>query len=526
MKRSFLPLLLLALAFGVTAAQTPSKAAQTSKATAAPAAPPKFGANQEIKAHRLRAHLEFIADDLLEGRNTPSRGLDIAALYIAAQLRLWGVEPGAENGSYFQNISTTVPKLDEANTTLTIGSVTLKAGKDFDAYLPAATVQGAIEYVGFGFRAPSRGIDPYAGRDVKDKILLVISGLPKGLPAEDVYGGKIPDVEDPTRAATKLGARALLIIGPESGGATLSIGGGVPNVLLRDSAAEAILAGSGLTVDEMRRRIREQDPGASVSISPNRSASLSIAGTQQKLTYRNVVGIVRGTDPKLKSEFVAFGAHYDHVGTYGEGPGDHIWNGADDDGSGTVSVMEIAHAFAVGPKPKRSLLFVWHAGEEKGLWGSAHFAEHPTVPIDKIVTQLNIDMVGRSKAPGDTKPANKDLADGNSIYVIGSRMLSDDLGNTVASVNKDLLNLRLDYKYDDPKDPEQFYYRSDHYNYAQKGIPIAFFFNGVHEDYHQPGDEVWKIDFQRMERVGRTIYAIGWQIANNPARPKVNKPGK
>jgi Zn-dependent M28 family amino/carboxypeptidase len=212
------------------------------------------------------------------------------------------------------------------------------------------------------------------------------------------------------------------------------------------------------------------------------------------------------------------------VGKRGDGPGDTIWNGADDDGSGTVAILEIAHAFATGLRPKRSTLFVWHAGEEKGLWGSDYFVEHPTVPLKNIVTQLNIDMIGRSRAPGDTKPANANLADGNSIYVIGSRRLSDELADTIVAVNKNMLKLNLDYKYDDPKDPEHFYERSDHYNYARKGIPIAFFFNGVHEDYHGAGDEVSKIDFVRMEKVTRTVYGIGWTVANTNARPKVNKP--
>lgn len=348
MKRYFtLPLLAFVL-LPTAIAQAPKSAIQP------PAAAPKFGSYETVTGSRLKAHLEFIASDLLEGRDTPSRGLDIAAAYIAAQLKLWGVQPGGDNGTYFQKVT--------------------------------------------------------------------------------------------------------------------------------------------INVDNQPR------------------------------VYSNVVGIVPGSDPVLKSEYVAFGAHYDHVGVNGEGPGDHIWNGADDDGSGTVAVLEIAHAFATGQKPKRSLIFVWHAGEEKGLWGSKHFVDNPTVPIDKIIAQLNIDMIGRSRAEGDTSNANKNLTDANSIYVIGSKMLSDDLGNAVANVNKDLLKMNLDYKYDDPKDPEQFYYRSDHFNYASKGIPIAFFFSGVHEDYHQPSDEVSKIDFQKMERVSRTVYSIGWSLAQAPTRPKLNKP--
>ncbi|MEQ1934349.1 MAG: M28 family peptidase, partial [Fimbriimonadaceae bacterium] len=420
--------------------------------------------------------------------------------------------------------STTVSRLDTTKTTIAVGDRTLKVGADFDAYLPAASLSGQIEYVGFGYRAPSRGVDPYAGRDVRGKILLVLSGLPKEFTQEELFGGKITDAEFPTQMATKLGAKGILIVKEEGTSPSITVGGAVPNIVLKSSALAAIMAGESISADELIRRLRDRNPGASASLSSSKNISVNIAATPQTLTYKNVVGIIPGSDAKLKSEYVAFGAHYDHVGVHGEGPGDHIWNGADDDGSGTVAILEIAHAYAIGPRPKRSLLFVWHAGEEKGLWGSDYFVAHPTVPLANIVTQLNIDMIGRSRGPADSNPANANLSDRNSIYVIGSRMLSDDLGNAVVSVNQGMNKLNLDYKYDDPKDPEHFYERSDHYNYAKKGIPIAFFFNGVHEDYHGAGDEVSKIDFVRMEKITRTVYAIGWQVGNTVARPKVNKP--
>ena len=218
------------------------------------------------------------------------------------------------------------------------------------------------------------------------------------------------------------------------------------------------------------------------------------------------------------------GAHYDHVGVGVPVKGDAIYNGADDDGSGTTALLSMAEALAnASVRPKRSVLFVWHAGEERGLWGSRYFTDYPTIPIDQIVAQMNIDMIGRSKPAGDTNPLNRELTGPNEIYVIGSKMMSAELGELVENVNKQYLNLTYDYRYDDPADPNRFFFRSDHYNYARKGIPIVFFFDGEHEDYHRPGDSVDKIDFEKMQNVARTIYLTLWELANRPARPKVDK---
>jgi Zn-dependent M28 family amino/carboxypeptidase len=241
-------------------------------------------------------------------------------------------------------------------------------------------------------------------------------------------------------------------------------------------------------------------------------------------TTQNVVGVFEGSDPVLKDEYVALGAHYDHVGVGIPVNGDAIYNGADDDGSGTTALLAMAESLTrARVRPRRSVLFVWHAGEERGLWGSRYFTSYPTLPLAKIVAQINIDMIGRSKKEGDTNAHNQELSGPNEIYVIGSKMMSADLGDLVASVNKQYLNLTYDYRYDDPADPNRFFFRSDHYNYARKGIPIVFFFDGEHEDYHKPGDSVDKIDFQKMEKVARTIYVTLWELANRPARPVVDK---
>ncbi|MBO0800868.1 MAG: M28 family peptidase, partial [Blastocatellia bacterium] len=248
----------------------------------------------------------------------------------------------------------------------------------------------------------------------------------------------------------------------------------------------------------------------------------------ETIVTQNVVAIFEGSDPVLKDEYVAIGAHYDHVGDNPQDGcrpvgDDNICNGADDDGSGTTGVLAIAEALAHGPRPKRSILLAWHAGEEKGLWGSEFITSNPPVPINQIITQLNIDMIGRSKKSNDN-PRNAGLTGPNEIYVIGSKIMSTDLGELSEAVNKSFLNLKFNYKYDAPNDPERLFYRSDHFNYARRGIPIIFYFDGIHEDYHMPSDTADKIDYEKMAKVARTIFATMWKLANAPTRPKVDKP--
>jgi Zn-dependent M28 family amino/carboxypeptidase len=234
--------------------------------------------------------------------------------------------------------------------------------------------------------------------------------------------------------------------------------------------------------------------------------------------------MVEGSDPQLKSSYVLFGAHYDHVGyaqselTDGRRPAapgrvtagaaeDRIWNGADDDGSGTVALMALARAYQEGSHPKRSLIFVWHAGEERGLLGSRYFADHPSVPIDRIVAQLNIDMIGRNR--------DDQTSEANSVYLVGSDRISSELHQISRDANHSLKPpLKLDYEMNDPADPEQVYYRSDHYSYAAKGIPIIFFTTGLHPDYHANTDDVSKIEFPKMTRVVQLVYETGWRVAN------------
>jgi Zn-dependent M28 family amino/carboxypeptidase len=298
----------------------------------------------------------------------------------------------------------------------------------------------------------------------------------------------------------------------------------MPAISANYPLAAAIFAGEKTSVRTILMSFPEGTPVKPFELTADKKVRITVKTTVETVTSQNVVAVIEGSDPALKAEYVALGAHYDHVGTGTAISGDAVRNGADDDGTGTVALMAIADALTKAPRhPKRSVLFVWHMGEEEGLWGSQYFTRYPTVPIDKIVAQLNIDMIGRSKASGDTTAANKDLSGQNEVYVIGSKMMSTELGELSEAVNDAYLKLSFNYKYDDPKDPEQFFYRSDHINYARKKIPIIFYFTGVHAEYHQPNDDVSKIDFPKYEKVTRTIYATLWEIGEMKTRPKVDK---
>jgi Zn-dependent M28 family amino/carboxypeptidase len=298
----------------------------------------------------------------------------------------------------------------------------------------------------------------------------------------------------------------------------------LPQIVASPRLANALFQGEKQSAVAIFDAIYSGKTPDSFELNPEKQLTLTVKTKTEFLSTQNVVAVFEGSDPVLKDEYVAVGAHYDHVGIGVPVNGDAIYNGADDDGSGTTALLAMAEALAKAPKrPKRSVLFVWHAGEEKGLWGSRYFSENPTIPLNKIVTQINIDMIGRSKKEGDANPRNANLSGPDEVYVIGSKMMSTELGELTEKVNKDYLNLAFNYRYDDPTDPNRFFFRSDHYNYAKKGIPIVFFFDGEHEDYHRPGDEVQKIDFQKMEKITRTVYMLLWEVANLAVRPKVDK---
>jgi Zn-dependent M28 family amino/carboxypeptidase len=516
-------------------------------------------AAEGVSAAQLKDYLYFIASDEMEGRDTPSRGLNTTAKFIATQLSRWAVKPAGDDGTYFQKITLRGTSPDASKASVELSGQQFTLGDDFIRLsgMAATLVTAPLVYGGSGWMIKSKNIDTLQGADVKGKIVVIYSSgapsvfslasLPAGVSPQDLTGQRNVDWADPIVNARLKGAAGVIVIASgfaqdhwgdlrdfyarpnysvekfpaRSGGG--GGGGGQfnasPAILVSPKMASAIFAG------EANNPMTSGSEAAAFSLSANKNLTISIPMKTETGMTQNVVGLIEGSDATLKNEIVAVGAHYDHIGLSRPSTSDdRINNGADDDGSGTVSILSIAEALAKSPKkPKRSVLFVWHCGEEKGLWGSEYFNKFPTVDIKKVVAQLNIDMIGRSRKADDANPKNKDLSGENEVYVIGSEMMSSTLGSIVKGINSAYLNLNYDTKYDDPKDPNRFFFRSDHFNYAVNGIPITFWFDGVHEDYHQPGDEPQKIDYVKMEKIARTIFLTMWEVADLKDRPAVDK---
>ncbi|MCC6745097.1 MAG: M20/M25/M40 family metallo-hydrolase [Acidobacteria bacterium] len=498
---------------------------------------------EHISQKQLRDYLTFVASDEMEGRDTPSRGLDTTARFIATLLSRWGLVPAGDSGTYFQKIELVRDVVVPEKSSLTVNGTAFPYGDGWFARPASGKADANAVYVGHGWVNPEKSVDPYAGLDVKGKIVVAqLSYLPPGGSFQDLRSGST--WKRPSVAARERGAIGIVYVPAKSafqswerlrgfiGRATLEMSkfhesatAELPSAVAGMELSKAIFAGESSDIEAI---LKGFDSGTFVpgfALTPAKRLTLEIATRSEKQWTQNVVATWPGSDPKLKDEYVAFGAHYDHVGVNEGAEGDKISNGADDDGSGTVALISIAEALAKAEvRPKRSILLVWHCGEEKGLWGSRYFTEYPTVPLNQIVAQLNIDMIGRSKKPGDVNERNAALSGPDEVYAIGSRMMSDQLAAMNERVNGEYLKISLNYKYDDPNDQQRLFYRSDHYNYAKKGIPIIFFFSGLHEDYHRVGDEVEKIDFRKLERVTRTIYVLGWALAESPTRPKVDRP--
>ncbi len=565
MRRLYAAGLVLATTFLSLPAPSARQARRQSVRAAAAATSPYFAKEREaaerITAEGMREILYFIASDEMAGRNTPSPGLDRTAQYIADRLKKLKVKPAGDKGSYFQRITLTRTEVDREQSSAQLGERTFRLGADF---LPAGRASGEADaplvYAGHGWVIGPKNVDAYAGLDVRDKIV-VVSGdgvaPPAGMSVAGVPGGQW---ESPISYAQKHGARALVLV-PRNferrwrfGAASISRPvftvpklenmasdddadepaeppQGVVSIIPSREMLDALFAGEPLdggAVLAAATAPAGAEAPKGFALNPSKRLRLALKLSVTDASTQNVVGVLEGKDSKLKKEYVALGAHYDHVGesaATGCRPvgGDTICNGADDDGSGTTGLLAMAEAFARGPRPRRSILFVWHAGEEKGLWGSEYFTRYPTVPLAQVVAQLNIDMIGRSKREGDTNPANRMLTGPDEIYVIGSRMMSTQLAELNEAVNRGYLNLKYNYHYDEPNDPERLFYRSDHYNYAKRGVPIIFYFDGVHEDYHRPTDSPDKIDYQKMQNIARTVFVLASELANAPARPVVDK---
>jgi hypothetical protein len=487
--RRFLTSLVLASVLVATCPASPATFAQRAadKPKKAAASVTAQRGVDTISADQMRDYLTFIASDELEGRDTPSRGLDTAAKFLAVHLARWGFKPAGDNDTFFQRIELRRERADGGQTKVEYAGRTLTAGTDYIPGPGAGNVSGSLVFAGNGWFVKSKNIDAYKDIDPKGRIAVIFGTpnmQPRGISRSD-YGKQGEDYMNATDYARSKGVIGLIYVADlqyvanwqrnrqrvERGAIGVvkfqqnQPAPALPSIIVSPEMANSLFVG-----EQRAAGIFTAPPEnlpAPFLMNESKTVSFNLASNTEIVSTQNVVAVWEGSDPVLKSEYVALGSHYDHIGS-GCRPAanDTICNGADDDGSGTTAMLAMAEALAKAPtRPKRSILFVWHCGEEKGLWGSRYFTQFPTVPLNAIVAQLNMDMIGRSKPAGDTQPRNRELTGPDAIYLIGSTMMSTELGEIVNSVNKSFLNLTFNTKYDDPKDPNRFFYRSDHINY-------------------------------------------------------------
>jgi Zn-dependent M28 family amino/carboxypeptidase len=489
----------------------------------------------------LRKDLSVLASDEYEGRETGQKGQKMAADYIAktfASYGLTGPVPGSDN-PYLQHFGMTRVGVDPTSS-IKIGNRTFVAGKDFYVLVrnQAALAELQPTFVGYGISTAGYADFTPDDAKLKNKDLIMLLGEPLNKAGQPLLGkngqpsayGGAGFTEMGERSPTMRGLtpRTTIRIMPsaeafakvpkdyermqvgeerlEFPGAPAGPGGA--NVLFVSPEMGAAMLGT--TPAGLAKYQKAVAAAGKPVASPFKPMAIKVQGGERKepFTTENVLGYLEGTDKK--DEVVVLSAHYDHLGI----KNGIVYNGADDDGSGTASVLAMARAFVQAKKdghgPRRSILFLANVGEEEGLLGSQYYTDHPIFPLANTVTDLNIDMVGRV----DTLHQGK----GDYVYVVGADKLSQDLNTLSEATNQQYQPLALDYKYNDPNDPEHIYYRSDHYNFAKHGVPIIFYTSGLHKDYHQTTDDVDKIDFPAMARRDQLIFHTAWAVANRDQR--------
>lgn len=459
----------------------------------------------------LKKHLTIVAGADMEGRETATEGQRKAAAYIEEQFKALGLKPG--NKESFQ-MNFPVFRDSLIGSKLMVNDIEFKANTDFQPQLqvcrPGTQYFSEIVLVGHGIVDSAN--DDYGTQDVRGKAVLILDAAPtgykttkRGYRAPNSFYGKYLN-------AVKKGAAAVLMVGPGFprkegqviGNMYTNLYNATQNASFYTISADLAKSITGADWDALTESAK------TAAVPPkiySANILLELDKSVEKLQSSNVLGYIEGTDKK--DEWLVVTAHYDHLGKRGE----VIYYGADDDGSGTVAVLEIAEAFVkakmAGQGPRRNVLFMTVSGEEKGLWGSEYFSEHPSIPMDKTTADLNIDMIGRT----DTERTTADTL--NYVYVVGDDKLSTELKPLSESVNNKYVKMSLDYKYNDPNDQNQIYFRSDHYNFARKGVPVIFYYDGMLQaDYHKPTDTIDKINFTLMKKRAQLVFYTAWEMAN------------
>ncbi len=502
----------------------------------------------------LEAHVSFLASPLLMGRKNGMPGLDIAQEYIASNAKLLGLKP-VNGSSYFQPYQVISKSIDHQKSGIRIsdsqGDTVRISEKIFQLFPPDPediTLEGEVVFAGYGLIREKYRYNDFEGIPTEGKILLVMTRSPT---TED--GGKYlfegDDWSDFRSYAIKLRsllfskAKAILFVtDPKSGfntleeqepgivsslNSSLSLKGssqpvfslpGMMRILFVDrSVADRLLEGTGESLAGLQKKIDNELRPHSFVI-PGKNLAINVRTGTEEITLNNVAAVIEGSDPVLKNEYVIFSCHSDHIG----GSGKRINTGADDNATGCAALLSIAEAFqALEKKPLRSLLFLWVSGEEIGLFGSEYYVNNPLVPLENTVADLNADMIGRVKGIADSTSDNP-MTDLNEVFVITGNQ-SRELRKIAEDVD-DEIQLDFDYSLSGRNHPLQLFARSDHYNFVKKDIPVLFFTTGLHTDYHSPRDVVDKINFSKLEKITEAMFRIGYNVANNKSRLKVNNP--
>ncbi|MFL5789409.1 MAG: M28 family peptidase [Flavisolibacter sp.] len=453
--------------------------------------PEKFA--KTITPEELRKQLYIVAGPEMEGRETATPGQKKAAAYIENEFKQIGLLPGV-NGSYQLYYNVYQDSLLTSN--LEVNGKSFEADKDFNPSVSNVTAELRFsEVVLIG----SNASDSIKNSNLAGKLVMVISSSPTS--GRGMRGGLFG-------ALITKGVAGIIIVSPgyprtspssRTGNNTVSLfkRSLTPQIYtISESVAKAII---GDDYDNAKSNTSQVKTYSSEIL-------LQTAKATRTLQSSDVVGILPGTD--LKDQYVVISAHYDHLGKRDN----LIYYGADDDGSGTVSVLELARAFSkakiAGKGPRRSIVFLANSGEEEGLWGSDYYTSHPSFPLSQTTVDLNIDMIGR------IDPNRKNGDSTNYVYVVGDDKLSSDLHSISEAENKKYTKLELDYKFNDPNDKDRIYYRSDHYNFAKHGVPIIFYFDGIHADYHKPSDTPDKINYNLMAKRAQLVFYTAWDMAN------------
>lgn len=492
-----------------------------------------------LNEEAARTHLTTLTSKEFAGRGTGQEGGEKTARYIAEVFEELGLSPAVQ-GSFFQPVALerSVYKVNRFH----LGGQSLTNGKDFFVQGDNANQSfQADEIVVAGYGIQSDSYNDLAGVDVTGKVVLIINeGEPTDQNGQSLITGSATPSDWTTsrfkkiQELSQLNPKLILAVSSETAtmiermGARLTggrfslrtssssqeqVGMPVPVANLTPDQADQLLQVQQTSVEKLKAEINDSKTPRTFTLKASLEAEMGVV--KEAFNDPNVLGVIEGSD--LKEEVVIISGHYDHDGILPDGT---YFPGADDNGSGTVGVLELARAFAQAKKdgngPRRTILFLAFAAEEKGLLGSNYYSQNPIFPLENTVTCLNMDMIGRI----DDKHLE---GNHNYIHAIGSEMLSSELKAINEKANQTYTQMELDYMYDDPNDPMRIYYRSDQYNLAKHGIPVIFYFSGLHPDYHTPNDTVDKIDFEMMVKREKLVFHTAWEIANRDQRLIVDK---